>query len=141
MSDAESEKPQAAPPSLPPDFPLQHERKSSAALKWGLVGCAGLSALLIVALIVFVAKAPTMMSWLLARQGDQVLALCTKDVPPKDQDRFREALEKFSREASRDAERVTLLQGKIRTAIDDRNVTPEELADLTTFLSSKKPGP
>ncbi|HEV8268505.1 MAG TPA: hypothetical protein VGR00_09740 [Thermoanaerobaculia bacterium] len=129
-----------APPSeikLPPLPPRLEVDDKSGCMKWGLVGCAGLSVLLIVGLMVLGSKAGSMMDWAIHRLTDQVVAVASPAVTPQDREAYHAAVEGFverSRQGKVDTERMAAFRKKTVDAVADGTVTPEEIHALTAQL-------
>jgi hypothetical protein len=133
----------AAPPGVPFVFPAPPlEAPRSGCLKWGLVGCAGASVLVIVGLVFLMTNAKTMMDWAFEKMSDQVFAACTADVTPDDKNAFRAAIKEFGDKAKAGKvkpDQVRAFQSKELSALADGKVTPGELRDMTAFLKAPSP--
>ena len=130
------------PASVLPREPADGRRPG--CLRFGLVGCALLSAALIVLLIVLSMKAKSLVGWLLARVGDQVVAASAPEVTPAEKREFQEAFERFAARASSggsSAEEIKAFQRKAAEALSDGTVTAEELRGLTSVAAGGGPGP
>lgn len=131
------------PPALPPIvFPPPADLKRSGVLKWGLVGCAGASVVVIVGLVFLMSNARSMMAWALSKLQDGVMMGCTVDVSPAERMEFRQAFQRFAdgaKEGKVTPEQVQEVQQKVTAAIKDGRVTPEEIRDLTDFLKKAVP--
>ncbi len=131
------------PPALPPIvFPPPADLKRSGVLKWGLVGCAGASVVVIVGLVFLMSNARSMMGWALSKLQDGVMMSCTVDVSPAERMEFRQAFQRFAdgaKEGKVTAGQVQEVQQKVTAAIKDGRVTPEEIRDLTDLLKKAVP--
>jgi len=122
---------------LPPLPPRLEVDDKSGCMKWGLVGCAGLSVVLIVGLMVLGSKAGSMMDWAIHRLTDQVVAVASPAVTPQDREAYHAAVEGFaerSRQGKVDTERMAAFRKKTLDALADGTVTPDELHGLTAQL-------
>ena len=131
------------PPPISPGGPAAYREEKDArpggVLKWGLVGCAGLSVLLIVGLVLFMRKAPQLMESLLGATENQVVAAIAADVPAAEREAFRTEYAAFVETAKAGKAKPDDIQGlqkKIVAALEDRTVTGEELKGLTEHLRS-----
>lgn len=125
------------PPPPPPLQPGGADRPRSGCMKWGLIGCAGLSVLVIVALVFLGMRARNMMDWALGKSRDKVLTSCTADVTPEQKEAFRQAYDPFVARAKMgkiSIDRMTTFNKKMVGALSDDRVTPEEITDLTAGL-------
>ena len=136
--------PPPPPPPLQPSaagFPPPGEPKSrSGCLKWGLVGCAALSVLLIVGLVFVGYKAKGLLGWALGKIETQVVASCDAEVTDAEKEAFRKAFASFAAGAQKgttSAERVQGFQKKAMAALGDGTVSPAELKELTAAVSSE----
>lgn len=122
-------------PGIPPPGVIPPSRpRGSGFLRWGLVGCAGLSLVLIVSLVFLGTKARTLLGWALDQTRTQVLGCCTAEVTPEERRRFEEAFAAFSartRAASVKPEALGKFRDAMTAAASDGKVTPEELRELT----------
>ena len=122
--------------TLPFEDAAQGARRQGC-LKWGLVGCAGASVVVIVALLYLMNNAKKLMDFAFDQMGDQIVAASTPDVTPAEKEEFRAALKAFS-EKTKDrtvtATQVAAFQGRVRVAVSDNRVTAEEMRALTAFL-------
>lgn len=129
--------PSTPPPALPE---LRHtEPPRSGCLRWGLIGCALLSVLLIVGLVIVGTKG---VEWALVKLEDQTLAACTPEVTEVQKEAFRNAYTGFiarARMGKEPAGKMTAFRSKLMAAIADGKVTPEELTELTAAVG--EPGP
>jgi hypothetical protein len=88
------------------------------------------------------ANAKNMMDWAFDKMSDQVLAACAADVTPDQKNAFRAALKEFGEKAKAGnvkADQVRAFQSRELAALSDGKVTPEELRDMTAFLTSQAP--
>jgi hypothetical protein len=128
------------PPPIVPDaspFPQPTERKSRGCLKWGLLGCAGLSVLVIIGLIVLGAKSKQILGSVFARQGTDVIARCTPEVTAEDKAAFETVLKEFTERAKNGGVKIATISTvttKLGEALRDNSVTPEEIRDLTSAM-------
>lgn len=136
MADLLSPAPAPPPPPTLPAFPPpdEAEAKKAGCLKFGLIGCAGLSLVLIVALV-FVATRG--LDTTLSAQRQQTEDAFGGDVTPEDREAFRRAWEAFGAKAK--AGKVTFdamtgFQGKRLDALRDRSISHDELAGLVAEL-------
>ena len=98
--------PPPAVPKLPTTLPFEDEAargRRQGCLKWGLVGCAGASVVLIVLLLYALSNMRQLMGTLLEKAGDEVVASATADVTQVEKERFRAALAAFSQKAQKGA--------------------------------------
>ncbi len=131
------------PPPISPGGPdaIREEKDARPAgvLKWGLVGCAGLSVLLIIGMVLFLRKAPQLMESLLGATESQVVAAIAAEVPAADREAFRTEYAAFVETAKAGKAKpddIQALQKKIVAALEDRTVSREELKGLTEHLRS-----
>ncbi len=133
--------PSALPPIVFPPV-LPGDAKRSGCLKWGLVGCAGASVVVIVGLVFLMSNARSMMGWALAKLQDGVMMGCTADVTPAERTEFRQAFQRFADGAKENRvtpEQVEEVRQKVTAAIRDGRVTPEEVRELTGLLKKAVP--
>ena len=69
--------------------PAARDAGTRGCLRWGLVGCAVLSVLVLVGLVFFLRKAPQLMESLLGATEAQVLAAVESEVPAPEREAFR----------------------------------------------------
>ena len=132
------------PPPISPGDALvpgggEKDSRPGGVLKWGLVGCAGLSVLLIIGMVLFLRKAPELMESLLAATEGQVVAAIAADVPPAEREAFRTEYAAFvaaAKSGKARPEHIQGLQKKVLASLEDRTVTGEELKGLTEHLRS-----
>lgn len=125
--------PGAPPGAAAPDAPAR------GILKWGLVGCAGLSVLAILGMVLFLRKAPQLMESLLSATEAQVLAAVEKEVPETERQAFRTEYAAFvatAKAGKAKPDEIQGLQTKIVAALKDEQVSAEELKGLTEHLRS-----
>ena len=131
------------PPPISPGGPAsireEKDARPGGVLKWGLVGCAGLSVLLIIGMVLFLRKAPQLMESLLGATESQVVSAIAADVPGSEREAFRTEYAVFVETAKAGKAKpddIQALQKKIVAALADRTVTGEELKGLTEHLRS-----
>lgn len=132
-------------PKLPTTLPFEDEAahgRRQGCLKWGLVGCAGASVLLIVGMLFVMSKGRPMMDSLLRNQMEEVAAAAAPEASPAEKEAFRRAIDPFVEKAKNGKisfDEMTRIQ-KQRTAIlADGHVSAEELRDFTAALKSIAP--
>lgn len=131
--------PPIVPGSGPVPNPGEKDSRPGGVLKWGLVGCAGLSVLLIVGMVLFLRKAPQLMESLLGATESQVVAAIAAEVPAAERDAFRTEYAAFvatAKAGKAKPEEIQGLQKKIVSALQDNRVSGEELKGLTDHLRS-----
>ena len=114
-------------PGVPPVAP-------GAPMKWGLVGCAFLSLILIVGLVFLGTKAKDLLGGILAQMETQIVSACSPDVTPEAKEEFRAAWRSFTARASSgkvDREALAAFREKTAAAVADGVVTAPELKELT----------
>ena len=127
----------APPPIAPGGVPAAKDQESRGVLKLGLVGCAALSVVAIVGMVLFMRKAPELMEKLLGATEAQVVAAIEPDVPAPDREAFRKEYAAFveaAKSGKARPETIQSLQKKIVEALKDGKVTAEELRSLTDAL-------
>ena len=131
------------PPPIFPGGPAamreEKDARPGGVLKWGLVGCAGLSVLLIVGMVLFLRTAPQLMESLLGATESKVLSAIAAEVPAAEREAFRKEYAVFVETAKTGKAKPDDIQGlqkKIVAALEDRTVTGEELKGLTEHLRS-----
>jgi hypothetical protein len=110
-------------------------------MRWGLVGCAALSVLTIVGLVLFMRKAPQLMETLLAATEAQVVAAIAQEVPEADRQAFRTEYAAFvatAKAGEARPEEIQAVQGKIVEALKDNRVDADELRGITEKLRGVK---
>ncbi len=115
------------------------DAESRGCMKWGLVGCAGLSVVAIIGMVLFLRKAPQLMETLLGATEAQVVAAIAPEVPAAEKEAFRKEYAGFVETAKAGKarpEEIQALQKKILEALKDGSVGPEELRGLTEQLRS-----
>jgi hypothetical protein len=127
-------------PQLPTTLSFEDEAaraRRQGCLKWGLVGCAGASVLLIVALLFLLSNAKKLMGLAFDKVGEQVVSLTTPDVTPAQKEDFREKLRAFA-ESAKDGKvkpaDVQAWQSTVMAAISKGRITPADLGELTRWL-------
>jgi hypothetical protein len=137
-------------PKLPTTLPFEDEAartRRAGCLKWGLVGCAGASVLVIVGMLFVLSNAKKLMGLAFEKIGDQVVAAATPDVTPAEKERFRTSLAAFAERAKAGKVQPTAVQAwqqQVSAAIADGRVTAEEIHGLTAWLETSgaaPPGP
>lgn len=128
--------PPPPPPPTAPGFPPEGAvpERRSGCLKWGLIGCAGLSVLLIVGLVVLGYKAKGLLGWALSTMERQVVTACTDEVTAEEKKAFEDAVRALSegaRTGKVQPDRIRAFQGRATGAMSDGRVTPEEIRELT----------
>ena len=131
------------PPPISPGGPAatreEKDARPGGVLKWGLVGCAGLSVLLIVGMVLFLRKAPQLMESLLGATESKVLSAIAAEVPAAEREAFRKEYAVFVETAKTGKAKPDDIQGlqkKIVASLEDRTVSGEELKGLTEHLRS-----
>ena len=125
---------------LPVTLPFEDaaaRARRQGCLKWGLVGCAGASVVVIIGLLFLMSNAKKLMDFAFDQMGDQIVAACAPDVTPAEKEDFRAAMKSFAAKAKDrkvTAQQVTAFQGRVKAAVADNRVTAEELRALTAFL-------
>jgi hypothetical protein len=134
-------------PKLPTTLPFEDEAarvRRQGCLKWGLVGCAGASVLVIVGLLFVLSNAKKFMGVLFEKVGDQVVAAAAPEVTPAEKERFRTALAAFAERAK--AQKVSpstvqAWQTRVTGALSDGRVTGDEIRSLTAWLETSGTAP
>lgn len=134
-------------PSLPVTLPFEAEAarvRRQGCLKWGLLGCAAGSVLVIVGLLFLLSNAKKLMGLAFEKIGDQVVSAASSDVTPAEKERFRAGLAAFAERAK--AGKVTppvvqAWQGQVSAAIGDGRVSGDEIRGLTMWLESSGAAP
>lgn len=127
-------------PALPTTLPFEDAAargRRDGCLKWGLVGCAGASVLVIVGLLFVLSNAKKLMGLAFDKMGDQVIAATTPDVSPAEKEQFRAALAKFAEAAKSGTVKpadVQAWQSTVMGALGKGRVTPQDLRGLTAWL-------
>jgi hypothetical protein len=110
-------------------------------MRWGLVGCAVLSVLAVVGLVLFMRKAPQLMETLLSATEAQVVSAIAREVPEEDRTAFRTEYAAFVATAKAGGarpERIQEVQQKIVEALKDGSVDAAELRAITERLRAVK---
>jgi hypothetical protein len=134
-------------PKLPTTLPFEDEAgraRRDGCLKWGLVGCAGGSVVLIVALLFTLSHMREMMGTLLEKVGEEIAAAATADVTPAEKEHFRAALAAFSQKSQKGLikpEAVGEWRRRATNAVADGRVTPDEMRSLTAWLETSGAAP
>ena len=143
MTDPATPQLSEVPPAIPPIvLPPPQDQKRSGVLKWGLLGCAGASVVVIAGLVFLMSNARSMMGWALTKLQDGVMMACTPDVTPEERTEFRQAFQRFTvgtKEGRVTPTQVEEIQKEVTAAIGDGRVTPEEIRDLTAALKKAVP--
>ena len=134
----------SAPPPIVPGAPSNapaeaKDPQSRGCMKWGLVGCAGLSVVAIVGMVLFLRRAPQLMEKLLGATEAQVVAAMEAEVPAAEREAFRTEYAAFvvtARSGKAKPDAIQGLQTKIVEALKDGRVNAEELRGLTEHLRS-----
>lgn len=114
---------------------------SGGCMRWGLVGCAVLSVLAVVGLVLFMRKAPQLMETLLSATEAQVVSAIAREVPEEDRTAFRTEYAAFVATAKAGGarpERIQEVQQKIVEALKDGSVDAAELRAITERLRAVK---
>ncbi len=134
-------------PKLPTTLPFEDEparARRQGCLKWGLVGCAGASVLVIVGMLFVLSNAKKLMGLAFEKMGDQVVAACTPDVTPAEKERFRASLAAFAERAKSGKLQPAVVQAwqtQVTGAIADGRVTGDEIRSLTMWLDTSGAAP
>ena len=134
-------------PKLPTTLPFEDEAgraRRDGCLKWGLVGCAGASVLVIVGMLFVLSNAKKLMGLAFEKIGDQVVAAATPEVTPPEKERFRAALTAFAERAKAGKAQPAAVQAwqtKVTGALADGRVTGDEMRSLTTWLEASGAAP
>jgi hypothetical protein len=134
-------------PKLPTTLPFEDEAgraRRAGCLKWGLVGCAGASVLVIVGLLFILSNAKKLMGLAFEKIGDQVVAAAAPEVTPAEKERFRTSLATFAERAKAGAVPpgvVQAWQGQVTRALADGRVTGDEIRSLTLWLDTSGASP
>lgn len=127
-------------PKLPTTLPFEDEAgraRRDGCLKWGLVGCAGASVLLIVGMLFVLSNAKKLMGLAFEKIGEQVVAAAAPEVTPPEKERFRTALAAFAERAKAGKAQPAVVQewqSKVAGALADGRVTADEMRALTAWL-------
>ena len=120
-------------------LPGGSDPESRGCMKWGLVGCAALSVVAIVGMVLFLRKVPQLMETRLGATEAQVVAATAPEVPAEDRDAFRKEYAAFvatAKAGKARPEAIQKLQGRIVEALKDEKVTADELRGITEQLRS-----
>lgn len=129
-------------PKLPVTLPFEDEAaktRRAGCLKWGLVGCAAASVLVIVGLLFLLSNAKKLMGLAFEKIGDQVVAAAAPDVTPAEKERFRASLGSFAERAKAGkvpSTAVQAWQAQVTRAVGDGRVTGDEMRSLTMWLET-----
>ena len=131
----------SAPPPTGPgagvDSAGGKDAASGGCLRWGLFGCAGLSILAIVGMVLFMRKAPQLMETLLSATEAQVVAAIAQEVPEEDRTAFRKEYAAFvatAKAGKAKPEQIQRIQQGIVEALKDARVDAAELGAITERL-------
>lgn len=130
----------ASPLPAPGDGPgsrLGRDTATGGCMRWGLVGCAGLSVLAIVGMVLFMRKAPQLMESLLGATEAQVVAAIAGEVPEADRQAFRSEYAAFvatAKAGDAKPEQIQAVQREIVGALKDNRVDAAELRAITERL-------
>ncbi|HQQ77849.1 MAG TPA: hypothetical protein PLB01_10870 [Thermoanaerobaculia bacterium] len=134
-------------PKLPTTLPFEDEAgraRRDGCLKWGLVGCAGASVVLIVGMLFVLSNAKKLMGLAFEKIGDQVVAAAGPEVTPAEKERFRTALTAFAERAKAGTAKpaaVQTWQSQVTGALADGRVTGDEMRSLTVWLETSGAAP
>jgi hypothetical protein len=134
-------------PKLPTTLPFEDEAargRRQGCLKWGLVGCAGASVLLIVGMLFVLSNAKKLMGLAFEKIGDQVVAAAAPEVSPAEKERFRASLAAFAERAKGGTVQpatVQTWQSRVTSALSDGRITPDEIRSLTMWLDTAGAAP
>ncbi|MGA7990161.1 MAG: hypothetical protein WCC53_01895 [Thermoanaerobaculia bacterium] len=134
-------------PKLPTTLPFEDEAargRRQGCLKWGLVGCAGASVLVIVGLLFILSNAKKLMGLAFEKIGDQVVAAAAPEVTPADKERFRTSLTAFAERAKSGKVQPAVVQAwqtRVSSALADGRVTGDEIRSLTMWLDTSGAAP
>jgi hypothetical protein len=129
-------------PKLPTTLPFEDEAaqtRRAGCLKWGLVGCAAASVLVIVGLLFVLSNAKKLMGLAFEKIGDQVVAAAAPEVTPAEKGRFRASLAAFAEHAKSGKVPPAVVQAwqsRVTGALADGRVTPDEMRELTAWLEA-----
>jgi len=134
-------------PKLPTTLPFEDEAgraRRDGCLKWGLVGCAGASVVLIVGMLFVLSNAKKLMGLAFEKIGDQVVAASAPEVTPAEKERFRTALTAFAERAKAGTAQPAVVQAwqsQVTGALADGRVTGDEMRSLTAWLETSGAAP
>lgn len=134
-------------PKLPTTLPFEDEAgraRRDGCLKWGLVGCAGASVLLIVGMLFVLSNAKKLMGLAFEKIGDQVVVAAGPEVSPVEKERFRAALTAFAERAKAGTAPPAVVQAwqsQVTGALADGRVTADEMRSLTAWLETSGAAP
>jgi hypothetical protein len=131
----------APDPIVPGQGPVATEGGGDApvrgCMKWGLGGCAVLSVIAIVGMVLFMRKAPQLMETLLGATEAQVVSAIAPEVSAEEKEAFRREYAAFvvtAKEGRARPESIQRFQKGILEALKDGRVDEEELRGLTEQL-------
>ena len=128
-----------APGASPTGPPEAADPQGRGCMKWGLLGCAVLSVVAIVGMVLFLRKAPQLVETLLGATEAQVVAAIEAGVPAAEREAFKTEYAAFvatAKAGKARPEEIQALQKKIVEALKDDRVNAEELRALTEHLRS-----
>ncbi|MEO8053906.1 MAG: hypothetical protein ABI768_02055 [Acidobacteriota bacterium] len=134
-------------PKLPTTLPFEDEAgraRRDGCLKWGLVGCAGASVVLIVGMLFVLSNAKKLMGLAFEKIGEQVVAAAAPEVTPAEKERFRAALTAFAERAKAGTAPPAVVQAwqsQVTGALADGRVTADEMRSLTAWLETSGAAP
>ncbi len=139
MPDSVAPPPPPPPPPAAAGFPAPPPApaRRSGCLKWGLIGCAGLSVVLIAGLVFVGYRAKGLLGWALDKMGTQIVAACAPSVTAEEKAAFQDAYRDFARRAQSGKvkpDRIQAFQKQALAALGDGTVTSDELRDLTDLV-------
>jgi hypothetical protein len=118
------------------EFPTRSDKlgTSRGCLKWGLLGCAALSVVVIVGLVLLATKAKSFLESTLLKKGDEIVVRATPDVTEEQKTAFRNAYRGFvdrAKAGQLPISKMTSYTSKSDRALADGKITPEEIRELT----------
>lgn len=134
-------------PKLPTTLPFEDEAgraRRDGCMKWGLVGCAGASVLLIVGMLFVLSNAKKLMGLAFEKIGEQVVSAAALDVTPAEKERFRTALAAFAERAKSGKAQPAVVQAwqsQVSGALADGRITADEMRSLTAWLETSGAAP
>jgi len=126
-------------PALPGFPPPGTRQEGGGCLKWGLIGCAGASVLLIGGLVFLGTKAPDLLEGVLKQKQRDVLAACAPDVGEDAKREFNDAFKPFLDKAKSGKvaiNQITAVTTKTEAALTDHSVSAQELKELTEAIKA-----
>jgi hypothetical protein len=134
-------------PKLPTTLPFEDaagRARRDGCMKWGLVGCAGASVLLIVGMLFVLSNAKKLMGLAFEKIGDQVVAAAAPEVTPAEKERFRKSLTAFAERAKAGKAQPAVVQAwqsQVTGALADGRITADEMRSLTAWLETSGAAP